>query len=62
MWEDPIVEEVRAAREAYAKTFGGDWQAMYEDLKCREAESTGELVSLAPKPAVAAAAKPAKAW
>jgi hypothetical protein len=56
MWQDPIVEEVRAAREAYAKRFGGDWKAMYEDLKRREAESGRELVSLAPKPTVAAGA------
>jgi hypothetical protein len=45
MWQDPIVEEVRAAREAYAKRFGDSWQAMYEDLKRQEAQSGRTLSS-----------------
>jgi hypothetical protein len=57
MWQDPIVEEVRAAREAYAKRFGGDWKAMFEDLKRQGAKSGRTLVSLVPKPVVTATAK-----
>jgi hypothetical protein len=31
-WEDPIVEEVRKARDAYAKRFTYDLDAIYHDL------------------------------
>ena len=49
MQPDPIVEEVRAAREAYARRFGFDLRAICRDL--REQERTGgrELVSLPPR-------------
>ena len=33
MWEDPIVEEVRKARDAHAAKFNYDLQAIYRDLK-----------------------------
>ena len=39
MWRDPIVEEVRAAREAYAKRFNYDLDAIYRDLKEQEKKS-----------------------
>ena len=32
MWRDPIVDEVRAIREAYAKRFGYDLQKIGADL------------------------------
>ncbi len=32
MWKDPIVAEVRAAREAYAKRFGYDLKKIGADL------------------------------
>ena len=35
-WQDPIVEEVRAIREAYAARFQYDLQAIYRDLKAQE--------------------------
>jgi len=38
-WHDPIVEEVRAAREAYAAQFDYDLKRMFEDLKSKEARS-----------------------
>lgn len=38
-WEDPIVEEVRKARDAYAKRFNYDLDAIYRDLKERERRS-----------------------
>ena len=33
MWTDPIVAEVRAAREAYAKRFGYDIDKIVSDLQ-----------------------------
>ena len=39
MYEDPIVEELRAFRRGHVKKFGGDPQAIYEDLKRQEVES-----------------------
>ena len=36
MWKDPIVEEVRKIREAHARKFNYDLQAIYKDLKKRE--------------------------
>ena len=38
-WEDPIVEEVRKARDAYAKRFNYDLDAIYRDLKEKERRS-----------------------
>jgi len=35
-WRDPIVEEVRRARDAYAKQFNYDLDAIYRDLKAKE--------------------------
>ena len=34
--EDEIVEEVRAARDAYAARFNYDIRKIYEDVKARE--------------------------
>ena len=33
MWRDPIVEEVRAIRDAYAKKFNHDIEAIYRNRK-----------------------------
>jgi hypothetical protein len=38
-WEDPIVEEVRKVRDAYAKRFDYDLDAIYRDLKAKERQS-----------------------
>jgi hypothetical protein len=46
--EDQIVEEVRAAREAYAARFNFDLAAMYQDLKARERESGHIAATLKP--------------
>lgn len=35
-WEDPLVEDVRRARDAYAKQFDYDLDAIYNDLKDKE--------------------------
>ncbi len=53
MWNDPIVEEVRKNREAYAAKFNYDLMAMYNDLKKAEKKSKRKKVSFKPK-------KPAK--
>jgi hypothetical protein len=36
MWRDPIVDEVRTIRNAYAKSFGYDLNAICHALKERE--------------------------
>ena len=48
-WEDPIVEEVRAVREAYAKRFDYDVQAICRDLRRRQDEDEREIVHPAVK-------------
>lgn len=50
MTNDPIVEEVRKAREEYAKQFDFDLSAICRDLRERESRSGQPLVSLPPKP------------
>lgn len=47
--KDPIVEEVRRAREAHAKRFNYDLDAICEDLRKREKNSGRTTVSLGPK-------------
>lgn len=49
MWVDPIVEEIRQNRDAYAAQFGYDLDAIYEDIKRQERESGREYVSLPPR-------------
>ncbi|MEW6297298.1 MAG: hypothetical protein AB1671_06095 [Thermodesulfobacteriota bacterium] len=49
MWKDPIVEEIRAIRDAYAKQFNYNLEAIYRDLKEQEAKSGWEVVSFPPK-------------
>jgi len=43
-WQDPIVEEVRKARDAYAKQFNYDLDAIYRDLKAKERQSGRRVV------------------
>jgi len=45
MAKDPIVEEVRAIRDAYAKQFDYDIDAIYCDIKENEAETGRKLTS-----------------
>ncbi|MEW6350606.1 MAG: hypothetical protein AB1646_16200 [Thermodesulfobacteriota bacterium] len=49
MWKDPIVEEVREAREEHAARFGYDLKAIYDDLKETEKQTNRKVVSLQPK-------------
>jgi len=44
---DPIVDEVRRSRDAYAARFSYDLRAMYRDLKAQEKRSSRKIVSYA---------------
>jgi hypothetical protein len=46
---DPIVDEVRKAREEYARSFNYDLKAMFDDLQRRQRESGRTMVSFPPK-------------
>jgi hypothetical protein len=49
MTRDPVVDEVRKAREEYAKQFNYDLDAMFDDLERRQRESGRATVSFPPK-------------
>jgi len=49
MNEDPIVQEVRAIREAYAEKFGFDLHAICEDLRREQRASGRKVVRLEPR-------------
>lgn len=46
-WSDPIVDEVRRARDAYAARFNYDLRAIFRDLKEKEKRSGRKVVSYA---------------
>ena len=49
-WSDPIVDEVRRIRDAYAARFNYDLRAIYGDLKEQEKRSGRKIVSYAKEP------------
>ena len=49
MEPDPIVEEVREARQAHAAKFDYDLAAICDDLKKKEKDCGHPVVSLSPK-------------
>jgi hypothetical protein len=49
--KDPIVEEVRAAREAHAAKFGYDLQAILEDARRHQRLSGHRVIDLSATPA-----------
>jgi hypothetical protein len=51
MNQDPIVDEVRRAGEAYLEKFNFDVRAAFEDLRRRSDQSGRTLVARRPKPA-----------
>lgn len=51
MWEDPIVKEVREAREAYAAQFNYDLEQIAQDIKRQEQASGRTFVRFSPRPA-----------
>ncbi len=50
MWKDEIVEEIHQIRDRYAKSFNYDLNAIFEDLRKKEAESGREVVTLSRPP------------
>jgi hypothetical protein len=46
-WSDPIVDDVRRARDEYAARFNYDLRAIYSDLKEQEKRSGRRFVSYA---------------
>ncbi len=46
---DPIVEEVRKVREAYAKRFNYDLDAICQDLRKHQGKEGRKVVSFPPK-------------
>ena len=62
MIDDPIVAEVRKARDEYARRFNYDLDAICKDLQEKQSQSGKKLVSFPPKrprPSVATRARPA---
>ncbi len=49
---DPIVSEVRAARDKHAAQFNYDLPLIFQDIKVRQEKSVREFVRYAPRPAV----------
>ena len=49
MWEDPIVNETRAAREELFARFNHDLAALCEYLREKEREHSGRVVTLEPR-------------
>ena len=49
MWEDPIVEETRKARQEHAARFNYDLAAICRDLKEQEAQGGRSVVVLQPR-------------
>ena len=49
MYRDPIVEEVRQARDEYAQRFNYDLDAICRDLQEKQRASGRKVVSLPPK-------------
>ena len=62
MLQDPIVEEVRKVREAYAAQFDFDLDRIFRALKALEEQSGEETVSLPPRrPEPASPVRPPRA-
>jgi len=51
MFKDPIVEEVREARQKHAARFNFDLRRIAEDLRAKEQQSGRKIVSFPAKPA-----------
>jgi hypothetical protein len=49
MVRDPVIEEIRAIRDAFAKEHGYDVKAIVSALQREEAESGKPVISLPPK-------------
>jgi hypothetical protein len=49
MWQDPIVEEVRRARDEHAAKFDYDLKRIFADVREQERTSGRKYVTLPPK-------------
>lgn len=49
MFKDPIVEEVRAARQRHSARFNHDLESIVADLKNKQKNMDRPVVSLSPK-------------
>jgi hypothetical protein len=49
MSEDSVLQEVRAAREAYARSHGYDVRAMVADLRAQDERGDWPVVRLSPR-------------
>ncbi|MEO6810309.1 MAG: hypothetical protein ABI353_14430 [Isosphaeraceae bacterium] len=59
MIEDSVLQEVRAARDAYARSHGYDVRAMVSDLRERDEQDDWPVVRFAPRrPGVPPAERP----
>jgi hypothetical protein len=47
--KDPILAEIRAAREAYAERFAGDVKGMLDDMRRRQAKEGRTVIARPPK-------------
>ena len=54
MWIDEIVEEIHQIRDDYARSFNYDLDAIFADLRKKEAESGREVVTLSRQPGLTA--------
>src|SRR5256886_626689 len=50
MTRDPIIDEVRQFRDAYAKRFQYDLEAICRDIRAKQIQSGRQVVSLPPRP------------
>jgi hypothetical protein len=50
MTRDPIVDEVRKFRDAYAKRFQYDLEAICRDIRAKQTQSGRQVMSLPSKP------------
>ena len=48
-WKNPVVEEIRKARDAHAAKFGHDLDAIVKDIQEQERKSGREFVSPPPR-------------
>ena len=46
---DPIVDEVRRVREAYAARFNYDLRAMFQDIKAQQKRSGAQICFFCPR-------------
>jgi hypothetical protein len=49
MSEDPIIEEVRKARDDYARQFDYDLEVIFRDLQKKQQQPGKKIVSFPPK-------------